>query len=128
MNSATIMGRLGQDPKLHHFSANNCVLNLSVAVDQRKKVDGQWQTVAQWWRVAMFGERGAALAKLLKKGSRVFCAGEVGLREFEGRDGVKRVDLELRADRVEPLFDKREAGAGAGPSTGPFDEQDEIPF
>jgi single-stranded DNA-binding protein len=80
-----------------------------------------------------------SLSKVLQKGMRVAASGDFQLNEWE-KNGEKRVSVELIANDIEPLFDKREGGGerqqsrgGQASSGGGFgdyngDPGDDVPF
>jgi single-strand DNA-binding protein len=109
VNNWCISGYLGHDSKMRTLPNGTLVLNFSVAVQRRVKVDGQWQSVPIWTDVTLFGTRAEWLSERLKKGSHVEAYGELGIREYEGRDGKQHTQVELLARDVNPL-DKREQG------------------
>jgi single-strand DNA-binding protein len=111
VNSATLTGHLGQDPRLATLPSGDPVLNFSLAVKRRAKVGGQWEDQTLWVDCALFGKRAEGLSRFLAKGARVGVTGEIGLREYTARDGQKRATLELVARDVEVLESKREREA-----------------
>jgi single-strand DNA-binding protein len=113
VKAITITGRLGQDPKLRTVASGDAVLNLNVAVKDRKKgPDGTWGDHTLWFDVTLFGKRAESLSRLLKKGMQVAATGEFGLREYTARDGVVKQQLEVIARDVEPL-DRLDRADGA---------------
>jgi single-strand DNA-binding protein len=105
VNSWTITGRLGHDARLNATRDGTAVLNLSVAVDQRVKRNGEWTKETLWVDVTLFGVRAESLSRMLRKGGLVAAHGRLGLRNYEARDGTQKTALELVADDVEPLAD-----------------------
>jgi single-strand DNA-binding protein len=127
------------------------VTEFSVAVNQSTKNQqtGEWVEATDWFRVSVWGDRAERAAENLRKGNRVLVDGRFRTREYETKDGQKRVSLEITADTVMGL-DRREqtegtftgapagaapaAGGGPGPSgpdrSGGFDDSeiDELPF
>lgn len=130
MNSWSITGDLGQDPKLNTLQSGDHVLNLSVAVKHRVKRNGEWTDEPIWVGVTLFGKRAESLSRMLSKGSRVGAVGELNVREYEARDGTRKTAIELIARDVEPLDTKREGEAQRRPqpSYGPPDMGDDLPF
>lgn len=116
MKEITIVGRLGQTPKLRDLPSGESVLNLSVAVDHRTKKGGQWTSEPMWFDVTIFGKRGASVAPYLDKGSRIAASGTLGLRSYEARDGTMKQQLEVVAKEIE-LLDPRGEGTSDRPST-----------
>jgi len=122
VNVWAISGRLGHDPRLAATRDGTAVLNLSVAVDQRVKRDGQWTKDTLWVDVTLFGTRAEPLSRMLRKGGMVGAHGRLGLRHYEARDGSQKTALELVAEDLEPLadapgqerYERAPAAAGAG--------------
>jgi single-strand DNA-binding protein len=111
MKVLSVVGRLGNDPELKFSNGGSAILNASVACDyQRKSRDGEYERHTQWIRVIVFGKRAESLAKVLTKGMRVAASGDFQLNEFTGRDGDKRTSVEVIANDIEPLFDKKQDG------------------
>lgn len=109
MKTLSIVGRLGQDPEVKFANSGTAILNLSVACDYQKKADGGgYERATLWVRVIVFGKRAESLQKILLKGMRVATSGDLQLNEFTNREGEKRTTVELIANDVEPLFDKKE--------------------
>ena len=130
-----IVGNLGRDPEMRYTPNGRPVTEFSVEA-------------TDWFRVSVWGDRAERAAENLRKGNRVLVDGRFRTREYETKDGQKRVSLEITADTVMGL-DKREqaegtftgapaggapAGGGPGPSgpdrSGSFDDSeiDELPF
>ena len=140
-----IVGNLGRDPELRYTPNGRPVTEFSVAVNQSTKNQqtGEWVEATDWFRVSIWGDRGERAAENLRKGNRVLVDGRFRTREYEAKDGQKRMSLEITADTVLPL-DKREANAdgtfsgapaaagapAGGGRAGGFDdtEIDELPF
>jgi single-strand DNA-binding protein len=145
-----IIGNLGADPEMRYTPSGRPVTQFNVAVNQSTKNQqtGEWVEATDWFRVSVWGDRAERAAENLRKGNRVLVDGRFRTREYETKDGQKRVSLEITADTVMGL-DKREqtegtftgapaggapAGGGPGPSgpdrSGGFDDSeiDELPF
>lgn len=109
MKVITIAGRLGRDAQTRDVGQDG-VTSFSVAVDERGR-DGAKNTV--WFDCSLWGRRGAALEQYLTKGSAVCVSGELGLREYQGRDGAPRTSLTVRVSEI-TLMGGREGGREGG--------------
>ena len=110
MKSLQIVGRLGRDGECKRTNGGEAVLNLNVAVEDRKKVNGAWTSETLWVTVTMFGKRAEGLAQHCTKGTRIAAQGDLNVRTYQKRDGGEGTSIELMARDVEVLFDKREGG------------------
>jgi single-strand DNA-binding protein len=119
MNSFSAIGRLGRDPSTKEVNGTN-VCAFSLAVDSHR---GTF-----WLEVRVWGRVGENCQKYLKKGREVFVIGSFEVREWQGRDGEKRSELRVNADRVKFLGGGNEQKAATAPaSKAPIDDA-EIPF
>src|SRR6266508_4094469 len=97
-----IIGNLGRDPEMRYTPNGKPVTQFRVAVSHSRP-DGQGGWIddgTDWYRVSVFGDRAERAAEQLRKGNKVFVEGRFKTREFEGKDGEKRVSLEVTADNV----------------------------
>ena len=117
-----IIGNLGSDPEMRYTPNGRAVTQFNVAVNQSTKNQqtGEWVEETDWFRVSVWGDRAERAAENLRKGNRVFVEGRFRTREYEARDGQKRISLEITADNVISLEarSRDEEGSFAGPSGG----------
>jgi single-strand DNA-binding protein len=139
-----IIGNLGADPEMRYTPNGRPVTQFNVAVNQSTKNQqtGDWTEATDWFRVSVWGDRAERAAESLRKGNRVFVEGRFRTREFEGRDGQKRMSLEITADSLVSLERRAREGddgtftgdvpaAGAARprgGRGESDELDDLPF
>jgi single-strand DNA-binding protein len=114
-----IIGNLGADPEMRYTPSGRPVTQFNVAVNQSTKNQqtGEWVEATDWFRVSVWGDRAERAAENLRKGNKVFVEGRFKTREFEGRDGQKRMSLELTADSLVNL-EKRTREEGDGEFAG----------
>ena len=111
----TVTGNLGKDAETKTVGSNgDFVASFSVA--SSKKVKGE--TVTQWVNCSLWGKRGEALAKFLKKGTPVTVVGELSARMYDGQN-EKGLSVDLRVQDIALQGGKREEKG---------DDEDEIPF
>lgn len=101
LNKVMIMGFLGADPDLRVLQSGNAVLNMSIACNEsyldRNRVR---QERTEWVRVKVWGKRGEALSKFLRKGAQVFVEGKLQTTSYQDREGVKRWSTEVVATNI----------------------------
>lgn len=97
LNHITIMGRLTRDPELRTTQSGVNVASFTVAVDRDFAQGGQRETDfidCVGWR-----QTGEFVSKYFQKGSMIVVDGRLQSRHWEDRDGNKRVNWEINADR-----------------------------
>jgi single-strand DNA-binding protein len=101
-NTTTIVGNLTRDPELRFTKAGTAVAHLSVAVNRRRQVDGNWKTETSYFEVRAWQELGSNVCSSLSKGNRVVVTGRLEQRSWDGEDGTKHSVVEITADEVAP--------------------------
>lgn len=97
MNHVVLLGNLGADPDVRNTASGSPVVNLKVATNKNRKVDGEWKKETEWHRVTAWGETNARVAEGLAKGSRVLVQGENRTRKWQTQDGQERYTTEVVA-------------------------------
>jgi single-strand DNA-binding protein len=121
---AMIIGNLGRDPEMRYTPSGRPVTEFSVAVSHRSRdaQTGAWaDDGTDWYRVTVWGDRAERTAEQFRKGNKVFVEGRFRTREYEARDGQKRISLEISADNVislEARVRDEDGGSFAAPSGG----------
>lgn len=131
-NRCLIFGSLGADPELR--GGANAVLKLRVACSERylDKASNEWKERTEWVSCCVFGKRAEGLAKVLKKGDRVFVEGSLHTSSYE-KNGEKRYSTEVVAQRVilggKAQSADRSGGASASnhgvKASNPYPQQEE---
>ena len=105
MNTINITGRLAADPELKSTQSGKSVCSFRLAVSRpRVKDKTDWIPCTAWNHSAEY------LCKYAKKGNRVGVSGVLTSREYEDKNGNKRVVLEVVTDSVE-LLESRSASS-----------------
>ncbi|MGR2662426.1 single-stranded DNA-binding protein [Chromobacterium haemolyticum] len=106
MNSITFDGRLAADAELRYTQSGDPILTFRVASDigfgERKSTN--------WFSCQVWGKRGESLKNYLVKGQQVTVYGQLTLREWEDKDGNKRLSPDVRVNELSLQGGKQEAG------------------
>lgn len=99
LNKAILMGRLTRDPELRHTQSNTAVASFSLAIDRdRKGPNNERQTdfidCVAWGRQAEF------VKQWFTKGMMAIVVGRIHSRNWEDKNGNKRVSIEINVDEV----------------------------
>ena len=102
INRVIISGNLTRDPELKRTQGGMAVLQLGLAVNDRRKNQqtGEWEDVANFVDCTMFGTRAEKVAQYLTKGSKVTVEGKLRYHAWESQDGGKRSKLEVVVDEI----------------------------
>lgn len=142
MNKVILLGRLTRDPEVRYTQTGKVVCQFTLAVD-RPFSNQEGQREADFIPVVIWGKSAETCGNSLTKGQRALVEGRMQVRNYDGKDGVKRYVTEVVADRFEFIERRNDAQAmrGVAPvdtmeqskggmetfgSAVPFDE--EIPF
>lgn len=110
MNNWSGMGRLTRDPELRHTQSNIPVASFTLAVD-RPYSKGSDKQVDFINFVAWRGV-GELVAKYFAKGQMMAVTGRLQMRDWQDRDGNKRISAEIVVDNVYFTGSKKESGGG----------------
>lgn len=102
LNRALITGNLTRDPELRATTSGMSVLSFTVAVNDRRQVDGEWKDVPNYIDCVMFGKRAESIQPYMSKGMKVGVEGKLRWSSWES-DGKRRSKIEVVADDVELL-------------------------
>ena len=106
MNKLMIIGNVTKDPEIRATTNGKTVCNFNVAVNRRKKVEGQPD--ADFFRVSAWGELGDVCQKFITKGKKVCVIGSVGVHVYTNSRGEAAANLEVLANEVEFLSPRQE--------------------
>lgn len=100
LNKVMLLGNLGSDPELKVTQGGTAILKLSLAttesfVDKNNKR----QDKTEWHRVQVWGKRAEGLAKILKKGDRIFVEGKIETSVYD-KKGEKVYSTSINATNV----------------------------
>lgn len=111
LNLVTLFGNLGADAELKQ-SSKGAVLKMRLATDHswRSKETNAKEKRTEWHNLTMFGTRAEALAKHLRKGTRVMITGHLHTDSYE-KEGQKHYRTEIIVEELR---------FGGGPSNGAY--------
>ncbi|MDQ6994163.1 MAG: single-stranded DNA-binding protein, partial [Mariprofundaceae bacterium] len=111
MNIYSFTGRLGRDSETRFTPAGMAICSFTTAVDfgfgDKKGTN--------WIRCSLFGKRAEGqLPKYLVKGTQVAISGELRVREYDDKDGVKRTSVEVNVDKLDLIGGRSDGQQGGG--------------
>ena len=98
LNKCFLLGRLTKDPEIRRTNGGAAVTSFTLAVDRDFKTNGEKDTdfieVVAWRNTAEF------VSKYFSKGRMAIVEGRLQIRDWTDKDGNKRRNAEVMADRV----------------------------
>ncbi len=99
LNKAILMGRLTRDPELRHTQSNLAVCSFSLAIDRgRKSANGERET--DFVDCVAWGKQAEFVVQWFTKGAMAIVVGRIQSRNWEDKNGNKRISVEVNADEV----------------------------
>ena len=128
INIVTISGNLTRDPELRATPSGTDVLGFCVAVNDRRRnpKTGEWEDYPNFIDCTMFGPRAVSLSKILRKGMKVAVSGKLHWSSWE-KDGQKRSMVDVYADEVELMAQRKQDAPSADDSAAIQNIQKEFP-
>jgi len=111
VNNVTVAGNLTRDPELRYTTKGEPVTEASIAINRRWTVNGEQKESTTYVGLVIWGKRGEAFAKYLKKGQPVYCEGELENNTWEDKEGKKQTKTKVKV--LEWQFVERREGAPA---------------
>lgn len=129
MNIWSFTGNLGGDADQRHTAGGDSVVSFSVGV---KSGFGD-KASTTWAKCSMFGKRGESVLPYLLKGQLVGVSGEVNNREWQDKEGQKRMSLEVRVNDLTLLGssskgDKPQSKPAGKPDPSYAGHENDVPF
>lgn len=122
MNKLAATGRIVADAELRFTPGGDPIANFRLASD----VGFGDKKTTNWFNCQIWGKRGEALAPHLTKGQQVTVFGQLTLREWTNKEGVKALSPDIRIDEIDLQGGKQ--SSGAAPSRAAADEPSDVPF
>ena len=118
MNRLFITGNATKDAELRTTPQGKNVCTFTVAVNRRKKVEGQPE--ADFFRVSAWDALGEICAKYIQKGKKVAVVGAVSVHAYSTQDGKPGATLDVVASEVEFLSGRSDSenGTNSGDADG----------
>lgn len=127
LNKSVLIGRLTKDPELRQTSSDKEVCSFKLAVDRDFK-NAAGEKEADFIPVIVWGKTADLCSRYLSKGKMAAVAGRLQLRNYEDKEGNKRLAAEVVADNVwflSPVGDRQQAPAEPEPL---YEDNEELPF
>lgn len=112
MQNITIVGNVGTEPQTETIAGSN-VTKISVAVNRKEKQE----SITTWYKCNLWGNLSNIASSYLKKGDKVAISGEMRIREYTNKEGVKATSVEIQVSNITLL------GGGSNGSNGSIENE-----
>jgi single-strand DNA-binding protein len=127
LNRVMIIGNLGRDPEMRYTPSGRPVTTFSVATSRSwNTADGERRVETEWFNVVAWSSLAEICKQYLTKGQQVYIEGRLQTRQWDDSDGNKHTSVEIVANEMIILGDRRENNEGGSDEEGLND--DEFPF
>ena len=130
-NKVIIMGRLTRDVELRATSGGNSVIDLGLAINERRLgANGEWVDAIQFVDITFWNRKAEVIAQYFKKGSPILIEGALQFDRWE-KDGKKFSKLKVRGAEFSFVGNKAETENASGKGElefVPAMADDDIPF
>jgi single-strand DNA-binding protein len=127
LNKVMIIGNLGRDPEMRYTPSGRPVTTFSVATSRTWNTsEGEKHVETEWFNVVAWSNLAEICKQYLTKGQQVYIEGRLQTRHWEDQEGNKHTSVEIVANEMIILGERREAGEASAESESI--EEEEFPF
>jgi single-strand DNA-binding protein len=137
LNKVMVIGHLGREPEMRYTPSGRPVTTFTVATSRSwNTADGERHSETEWFNVVSWGNLAEICKQYLSKGKQVYIEGRLQTRRWEDKEGVKHSTVEIVANEMMMLGERREVSnqnhSGDEPVVSDEPEgqsgEDEFPF
>lgn len=130
LNKVMIIGNLAREPEMRYTPSGRPVTTFTVATSRTwNSQDGERHVETEWFNVVTWGNLAEICKQYLTKGQQVFIEGRLQTRRWEDNEGTKHSSVEIIANEMMMLGDRRDSSQNQTSETQPEeDETEEYPF
>ena len=135
LNKVMVIGHLGRDPEMRYTPSGRPVTTFTVAVSRSwNTADGERRSETEWFNIVAWGNLAEICKQYLHKGQQVYIEGRLQTRQWEDKEGQKHKNVEVVANEMMMLGDRRDNSKKSDESkqeedqSEPVADEDEFPF
>jgi len=122
-----IIGNLGRDPEMRYTPSGRPVTTFKIATNRTWNTsEGEKHVETEWFNVVAWSNLAEICKQYLTKGQQVYIEGRLQTRHWEDQEGNKHTSVEIVANEMIILGERREAGESSAESESI--EEEEFPF
>ena len=129
LNKVMVIGHLGREPEMRYTPSGRPVTTFTVATSRTwNTADGERHTETEWFNVVPWGNLAEICKQYLTKGQQVYIEGRLQTRRWEDTEGVKHTSVEIVANEMMILGERRDTNHPGGEALETEEIEDEYPF
>ncbi len=99
INKVTLVGRVGEDPKVNQYKEDGEVAHFTFATDDNyTDKDGKAIKKTEWHRIVVWNKQAEVVKKYVKKGDPLYIEGKIRTNAWEDKEGNKRYSTEIHCE------------------------------
>ena len=99
INKVTLVGNVGEDPKINQFKETGLVANFSLATNEfYTDKAGKEIKKTEWHKIVVWHKQAEVIQKYVKKGDPLYVEGKIHNSTWDDKDGTKRYSTEIYCD------------------------------
>src|SRR5690625_2346650 len=120
LNKVMLIGRTGDDVKMHYFEGGGSVGRFPLATNETytNRTTNERITNTEWHNIIVRNKAAEICEKYLKKGDMVYIEGRLRTRKWTDDKGVDRYTTEVQCNEFRFLSPKSEGMGKTNPSQG----------
>ena len=113
LNKVMLIGRTGDDVKMHYFEGGNCLGRFPLATNETytNKSTNERVTNTEWHNIVVRNKAAEICEKYLKKGDMVYVEGRLKTRKWQDENGLDRYSTEIQCTEFTFLSPKSDSPA-----------------
>lgn len=98
LNKVMLIGRTGDDVKMHYFEGGNCLGRFPLATNETyvNKATNERVTNTEWHNIVVRNKAAEICEKYLKKGDMIYVEGRLKTRKWQDENGLDRYSTEIQ--------------------------------
>lgn len=124
INNCIFEGRLGAKPELKYAASGTAYAKAGLAVNESRKVEGEWQTETTWVDIVFFGNKAENVASVLGKGDLISVIAKYQKQKYQNDAGENRYSHSF----VVQNWSRLASNDGSGGGSQEPEQDSEIPF
>lgn len=124
LNKVMIIGKLGREPEMRYTPSGRPVTTFSVGANRSwNTAEGEKRTEIEWFNVVAWGNLAEICKQHLSKSRLVYVEGRLQTRYWEDTEGHKHSSVEIVANEMIMLDEKREENSSKEEMSESSDEE-----